>query len=215
MGFLIAGAGRLGSDQESLISQGVTGLFRYDLQWLVRAHQTECTLLTMDLSLQNQSGTFVNLLQWVQRIVEEGELNPDNALVRTKSSLRGAGGLRFAWGISSTVGLLSSFNAGYGETLTLDGANKWTYDTALGFSFNLLRHISVPLGVVISGRLNNLSTGGKDLSNAFQAWTIRLAYLARRDFSVSLDFINEYTRIPSLDQTVKLTDVQIALRYFF
>jgi hypothetical protein len=215
VGATVSGAGRLGSDQESLISQGVTGYLRYDLQWLMRIRETKRTVLSADLRMENQTGTFVNLLEWAQRIIDEGELSPSNSLVQTRSSLRGAGGVRFAWGIRRALGLLSSFNLGYGETLDLEGSNKWTFDAALGLSLDFSHHTRFPVGLVVSGRLNNIAEGGKDLESAFRAWAVELAYTGRPDFTVGLKVGNESTRIETFDQTVHLTEIRITLRYFF
>ena len=93
----------------------------YDIGWMMRIARTESTLLSGSISLGRRSATYVDPLGWAYAIIQ-GEETP---LVASRASLRGAGGLHGAWGLSRRFGLLGAARASYGESFDREGANGW------------------------------------------------------------------------------------------
>jgi len=208
-------AGRLGTNEQSLISQGVNFISGFELGWMFRLVEAHRDALSLTVAMESNNGSFINLLEWVDRILVEGEIAPDNQLIRKKESLRGKVGLRYAHVFSPLFGLSANGELGYGEKLDQPGENKTTYLIGAGLSCNLHGKTKVPLGAYLGYSLNNLAEGGSELRDNVQSGVFRIAYTGHSDFLVSTDLGFTSTPVTRLDQTIKITTFKINLRYYF
>lgn len=205
--------GRVGTSTSTLLAEGVTGAFGFNMGWMVRMYESETFLLSGSVGLSTRKATYINLLDWAEGLVA-GETGPDNPLVRSVSSLRGSGGLHFGWGLSRRFGMLGALKLALGESMTGLGENKWSSDLRLGMSYNSIHDLNLPIGVsVVGGYLDDDERGFKEGNNVW-FWSTRLGYQGRQDFSVGLDLKTSYIKGTG-PTTLQVTMLGIDLRYYF
>jgi hypothetical protein len=203
-------AGRLGTSTTSLLAEGITASVGYNLGWQMRIYHSQKFILSGSVSLGNQNATFVNLIDWVDGILEGTNV----PLVRARQSLRSNGGFHAGWGISRRFGLLGSFRLNYGESFDGKGVNDWKSDGRLALSYDMAYDIKVPLGLALTGGYYQDDNLG-EAKNDIWFWSLRLAALGRRDFSISLDLMTSYFDSFEQGTAQQFTQLGIALRYFY
>jgi hypothetical protein len=208
-------AGRLGTNTESLISQGVTALIGFDLGWMFRLLASENDALSFTAALQNGNANIINLLEWADRIIEDGTIAPDNQLLFKQTSLRGAFGLRYAHAFSPLFGAILNGDLSYGEKIDAKGDTEFSYIIGAGLSANLQQTTRVPLGFFLGYTTSNFALGTSNLTSNINSVELRFAYMGMSDFVVSLDLGYTSTPVSRFDQTINISFVSVNLRYFF
>jgi hypothetical protein len=202
--------GVLGTNTTSLVAEGVTGTLGYNLGWQMRIYRSRKFLLSGSVGLGNRAATFVNLLDWVNGVIEDTGV----PLVRARQSLRGVGGLHAGWGISRRFGLLGSLEAVYGESYDGTGQNAWSSDARMALSYDMEHDIKVPLGLALAGGFFENDTSGNTQEGVW-FWSVRLAAQGRRDFSIGLDLTTSYFDSFYQDANVVMPQISIDMRYFY
>jgi len=207
--------GRLGTGVEALLSQGISAGAGFELGWMFRLWQNERMLLSGTLNLWNNNFTLVDMRTFVQRIIDEGEIAPDNHLVQKTPSVRGGAGLRYAWGISKLVGINLLLESGYGESAERQAGSVWFFNTAATIDFDLRAKSKIPIGLIFGYHRTSFPQGGDPITGDIQDFFWRLGYNGSDDFSLGLE--SNYQRLPlkSLDQTIKVGSTVISMRYYF
>jgi len=203
--------GRLGTNVGSLLASGLTAATGFEFGWLIRLFQGERTYLTGTLNLANANFTAVNIRGFVEDIVA----GRSASLVRTTPSLRGGGGLRFAWAASPFFGVTALANLGFGESVDASPDDKAFVIAGGTLDFDLLAVSSVPLGVLVAGRYTNFPETGDAGSTDSYGGNVRVAYNGRSDFIIGLDIGFERVDSRFLDQTLDLGTLGVNLRYYF
>jgi len=201
--------GRLGTNVGSLLASGVTAATGFEFGWLVRLFHSEKTQLTGTLDIASNSFTGINVTRFVEDIIE----GRPASLVRSAPTMRGAGGLRFAWGVSPFFGLTALAESGYGESVDRSDDDRFHVKAGATVDFDFLAISSVPIGVLLGGRFSTVQI--EDDSDEVYGGLIRIAYNGRSDFIIGLDIGFDLADSKSLDQTLNLGSVGINLRYYF
>lgn len=202
---------RVGTDFQSMIAQGFSAITSFDIGWHFKLLEAKKSQLSMVLELQNHKGSFVNVLGFVQDIINE---HPNPSLNETIPVLALATGLRYAYAISETIGIKSSAMLAFGETYTR-GVYGLAFDAGIGIDFDFFPRFSVPIGLVLAYDITSMPdfvyVDGKE-SQIIQA---KIAYTKASDFSLGLEF--SFMKYPFLNQAKPVTAFSAALaaRYYF
>lgn len=203
-------SGRIGTNTPSLVSEGVTGAVSYEVGWLLRMFRSEKILLSGSLGLGNTNATFINLLSWVDGILEDDPVK----LVQGRQSVRGIGGLHAAWGLSRRFGFLGALDFSYGEAFDVRTGNSWNHDGRLGVSYDLAFDLGLPLGLALTGgHFDNFKGSGTE--DGVWLWSARLAIQSRKDFTIGFDFQTTYLTRTATDKTYRLGQFSIDMRYYY
>jgi hypothetical protein len=203
-------AGRLGTDSNSLLSDGITGSINYDVSWLMRIHSSESVLVSGSLGIGSSSSTFINVLDWLQG-QEEGK---NTGLVQPHTSLDGFAGVHAAWGMSRRFGVLGSIEANYGESRDGSGDNAWYSDFRLALSYDISQDLNIPLGLALTGaRSENEVNADSEAATWF--WGLRVAVQAGSDFSIGLGIGTSYFDSSGQSDALQFTQIAFDMRYFF
>ncbi len=135
--------------------------------------------------------------------------------MKTTPSLRGGGGLRFAWGASPFLGLTLQGDVGYGESVERTADDQFYVDLggALDFDFSAIGR--VPIGVVLGSKIDSFPESGSDVAHDVTTGLVRVAYNGRPEFVVAVDLTLEQYNSKALDQNVRFGSLGINLRYYF
>jgi hypothetical protein len=203
--------GRLGTNVGALLASGITASTGFEFGWLARLFQSDRTLLSADLKLASNNFTFINVTDFVEDIIGGRQAE----LVRSTPSVRGGGGLRFAWGASPLFGLTASAETGYGESVERGSEDQWYFELGTTLDFDLLAVSEVPLGIVLGYKHDTFPESGDDISDNIDMGLVRVAYNGRSDFVVALDFTMERFESKRLNKSISFGSLGINLRYYF
>lgn len=210
VGVSIGAAGRLGTETNTLLSDGITGALGYNFSWKLRLHRSRSVFVSGSVGMGNRNATFINLLDWAEGLL----VGTNVPLVRTRNSLRGGGGVHAGWGLNRRFGLLGSAYVDYGESFDGRGENSWFTDVRLAMSYDAAQDIKAPLGLAITGgHYENHESADADRGVWF--WSTRIAVQSRSDFSIGLDLEHSYYDSKNQDHDLQISQITIDMRYFY
>jgi hypothetical protein len=206
--------GRLGNDTQALVAQGITAASGFDFGWIFKLHQSERSQLSGSLSLSNSSTTVVNLLNFIEGIID-GDYSPNNQLVRNIPSLRGNSGLHYAWAMNDFFGTYLLGEISYGQSVVQRNEGKFFYRLGGVLDFDLSTRTVLPFGVLVGATYSSLPrTGDSTIKNA-QIYFLRIDYNSQSDFSIGIESSLEFVPLESTDETLKAGVTTINMRYYF
>jgi hypothetical protein len=203
--------GRLGTDVQALLSEGVSMTSGFEFGWLARLRETERTALSLDLGLSNRNFTGVNITQFVEDIIDD--IPP--TLVNKSPSLRGYGGVRWSWAASPLVGVTARGLFGYAESLDRRSDDKLFGSLGVAVDFDIAGRTSLPFGAAVAYTYDTLPEFATEATKGLQRIGIRLSYVGRQDFLLSLDLSAEEYPQPFGGEDVRVGTTSINMRYYF
>lgn len=207
--------GDLGTGKRSLILKGVTAATKSKLGWLMRVWGNERALLSASAVVSNQSATVVDILGFVEGVIDSGGVTPDNTIIRYVPTTDGRGGVRFAYEFSPLVGVVASLESGYGESLDRETGSQW-FTSGGGFlSLDFSGIHSIPLGLSVGGFASSLPGSLDETMDGQRVIVLGLGYVGRGDFDLGLEL--NYQRNPQqgTSDPFELASGQLNIRYYF
>jgi hypothetical protein len=206
--------GRLGNGTQALISQGITAVSGFDLGWLFKLHRTKNTQLSGSLSLSNSETTIVNLLDFINGIIE-GDLSPNNQLVRKVPALRTNAGLRYAWAVNDFFATYFLTLISYGQSVVERNQGKFFYRLGGVLDFDLSTRTVLPFGVAIGAVYNSLPRTGDRTRTESRSIFLRIGYNSQPDFVIGVEVSIDFIPLSSTGETLKAGLTSINMRYYF
>jgi len=211
----VDGLGRMGINPESIFSQGVTGVFGLELGGLGRLWQNDRFMLSASASYNRGKYFGVDILTFVQRIILEGGIAPDNKVTKRIVSNRYSAGLHFAYAPSDWLGLLASVEIGSTDSIFVKDDKESMLVVAGMASFDLNPRTRIPLGFNLGFNYMSYPESADDLIEDIREVLFKISYTGRREFIIGLE--GSYLRAPLRldDNTLSAWSGEIALRYYF
>jgi len=201
---------RLGDGVNTILAQGLTTNFSFDLGGRVRVLERESTSLAVGGSIKSDNATVIDFRNWVEGILND----EDNPLVGKRPSTRYGLDLRGAWAPAPWIGLQGYAGVSRGKNQQPDQKTDWFNSFGASADFDLLSVSSVPIGFVLGGRRDTFPRSANDLANAIYGGLLRLAYTGRPDFVVAIDLTMD--RIPLREgDALRAGAAQFSTRYYF
>ncbi len=201
---------RLGDELGSLLSSGVTASTGFELGWLFKLVRSERAMLSGSLDVSSNNTTIVDILGFVQDVVDSAEAE----LVRKTPSVRGGGGVRFAYGVSALFGITAFASGGYGESIDRRADNEFFWRFGTSVDFDLRAGTGVPIGFVLGGVFDTFPEGGEDIASNVWNGVFRIEYTGRDDLGLGLAFTHEELKTETFG-TLGISTVAVDMRYFF
>lgn len=206
---------RFGTEAQALIAQGLNATYGFELGWMFKLLESEKVMLSATANLWNKSGTVLNLYDFVQDIIDNGELRPENQLIYSKDYIQGGGGLRVAWAPNELIGVNGLSEFAFGESLDNDGL-KIFYNIAGSVDLDLNKVWSVPLGFAMGFMVNTfLSSNDGSVDEKATSVFLRTSYTGRDDVLISLDMTWNTLPISQPKQTLNGMTGTLSLEYYF
>ncbi len=206
----VFGSGRLGSDTFSLLSSGVTMSTGFEFGWVVRLQERERTALSLDLNLTDRSYTGINIVRFVEEVVD----GVPTSLVRKTPSACSSAGLRYAWAASPLLGVSARAEGGYGESVDRSRGDVWFYTLSGILDFDLRTKTSLPMGIGVGYAFDSFPELTDDIAEGVHAAFLRFSYLGREDFLLSLDISSGRVPLTGDRPDMDGVSVTISLRYY-
>ena len=207
--------GRLGTGLQSLLSQGISAALGFELGTMFRLYESERFLLSGTTHLANRDATVINLLDFVQGIIDSGKVTPAHPLVRTTPIMTGGAGLRAAWSISPLAGIYGHGLTGLTETTKTGEAARWFYDMGAVLDLDLGAVGFIPVGVSTGYAQTDLTVQTQRVAEEARTVLLAFSYRGRPDYSISLEMTWEWLPSVLTDQTVKAGSILLMTQYFF
>ena len=205
---------RLGNGTEALLSQGITAVSGFDLGWLFKLRQTEKTQLSGSLSLSNKNTTIVDLLDFINGIID-GDFTTTNQLVKTVPSLQGNLGLRYAWAINEMYGTYLLTELAYGQSVVERNEGKFFYRIGGAFDIDLSVRTIFPFGLALGFTHASLPRTGDATKSETQSIFLQIGYNTPHDFIIGLKISMEFLPVEYSGKTLKAGLTTINMRYYF
>jgi len=207
---------RIGDGVQTMLAQGINATTSLELGWMFRLIETKKTLLSGTINLWNSSGTIINIYDFIQRIIDEGGLSPDNRMIISRNFLQLGGGFRFAWAASDLIGINLLTEFAYGESVDRRNENELYYNFAGSLDLDLNREIEVPIGFAFGMRVNSFIAGSDtSIKNKVGAMFLKIVYTGQDDFLIGLNLIWRRMPMATLDQTLYGGSAVLNIDYFF
>jgi len=207
----ISVAGRLGTDVQALLAEGVNLITGFEFGWLIRLHEGRRTAWSLDFGLTDRDFTGVNITRFVEDVI--AGVTP--TLVNKAPSVRGFGGARFAWAAGALVGVNLRAVGGYAESIDRRTADDLFLATGASVDFDLKGRTALPLGVAVGYEYDTLPEISQDPGDGSSTWFGRLSYVGRQDFLLSLDYAYQYLPEVANRKAVGWQALSVSLQYFF
>ncbi len=208
-------SGRMSTETTTLIAQGVTVLYGFDLGWIFKLAETDRYFFSGSLGLRNISTTDVYVQRFIDGILENGAILPTNRLVETTPSMRASSGLAGAYVLSRLVGITASGTVDYGESLDRSEPDRWYYSLQAAFDINMHSQNGVPVGFVIGGKTGSAPDAQGADDRTAQTIFGRIAYTGAEQFALGLDIGYQFIPIRTLPKKQNFLSATVDMRMYF
>lgn len=210
LGLRVGVTARLGDGVNTILAQGLTTNFSFDLGAGVRLLEGESASLAAGGSIKRDDATVIDFRNWVEGILND----EDTPLVGKRPSTRYGLDLRGAWAPAHWIGLQAYAGLSRGKNLEPEQETDWFNSMGASADFDLLSVSSIPIGFVLGGRRDTFPRSANDLADAIYGALLRIAYTGRSDFIVAVDLTMD--RIPLREgDPIRAGAAQFSTRYFF
>lgn len=206
---------RLGTETSTLISQGITLLSGFEIGWKARIWQNRSMLLTGTISVHNLNYTVIDMIGFVQRVIQDDGLDPSNTLVKFGPITAAGFGGKYAYGINDLFGVNASFDVLFGESVERQGTDEWYYQLGAVVDMNLVRRTNVPIGLALGYKLSTIPGPNPNAAGNTHSFLFRLAHTRSEDFSVGVDIIYSSTPVSDLIDRLDFTSASLSLGIYF
>lgn len=207
--------GRLGTNEQSLLGQGITTVTSAELGWLFKLYESRCWFLSGTVNVWNSELLSINVLDWVDRVIDEGGISPDNTLVQKTPSLRSGIGVRAAYAPSDLFGFTGLLEGSFGESLDRSRSGDVFMNLGVRGDVDLRARTAVPIGFVLAYYLSTFPELGDRSSHQTETYAFRMNFTGRDDFSVGAEWNTSRTKMPDISGTLYSSMLSLQLQYYF
>lgn len=202
---------RLGTELQSLLFQGINTFKSFEIGWNLKMFEGEKYMLSANLNLQNHEGNFINILGFINDIIDTV---PNSSISKTVPILVGDVGFRFAYGLNNLLGFRIENDISWGETYTREKeAFRFSFSTAVDINF--YSRYDFPLGLVFCYKLTSqpeLVYVDSKLAHMFLG---KIAYTGSSDFSIGLYVGYLKIPLPDLDKSPGVLNLNLSTKFYF
>jgi hypothetical protein len=175
---------RLGTEFQSILVQGFNTITNFKIGWQIKILEQDKFAFSATAELQNNAGSFINVLGFVNDIIND---NPDPKIKESVPVLTVGSGLRFAYGFNDFIGISAITDFAYGETY-IRGENGLSFTAGVGVDLDFYPKYSVPLGLIIHYNITSQPEFVYVDGSSAHIWKVKLAYTKSHDYSLGLEY---------------------------
>ena len=204
-------AGRVGTDMSTIVADGVNTITGGDIGWLIRIKETEKFNLSASVSINNLTGSFINVSEYIRDLINDV---PNPAVIKKVPSLIASVGLRGAYAFNPTFGLQMQLDYGYGESFERGTSKSFFSGGVLG-DVNFRTKYNVPIGLALgytrsSAPIILMNNGGA--SNLIIG---KVGYTGSNDFELGLQYTYYNVPLQSVESDPSISKILLTLKFYF
>ena len=204
-------AARLGTEIQSILAQGFNSVTDFEIGWHFKLLEREKYALSATAELQNNAGSFINILGYVKDIINE---HPNPQLMENIPVLTVGSSLRFAYGFNDLIGMSATTDFSYGETY-IRGKNGLALTAGAGVDFDFYPRYSVPLGLIINYNITSQPEFVYVDGKYAHLWKTKIAYTKASDFSLGLEYSIMKVPLQNASKDPMVLSFALASRFYF
>lgn len=207
---------RIGDGPQALLAQGINATTGSELGWLFKLLETKKTFLSATVNMWNSSGTVIDIYNYLNRIVDEGEIAPDNQLVITRNFIEIGGGLRYAWAASDLFGVNALAEFSYGESVDRRDEKDIFYNLAISSDVDLNSVSNVPIGFVLGLKMSSfMNASDTSIKGPVSSFFFKTVYTGEDDFLIGLNFLWRKMPLYQDSQTLYGGSAVLSIDFYF
>jgi hypothetical protein len=206
------GGARLGIDEQSVLAQGVTGSFIWNLGATARILQSEKVILSGAVDFGRTDLVGLDPFGFAQKIIDEGLEAEDNNLVGTAEAISAVASVRVGWAPAPWIGVTGLLEAGYGDVTESSSEALTGGGATVGIDLENLGVI--PIGFQLSAETDAFSAGGADLAARSWSYGLGVFYTGWDDFSIGLETVMSLLDRRDTDDDFEAFIATFNLRYW-
>ena len=178
-----SGAARVGSDPQTLFTNGLNTIVGNNIGWKIRLFQNRGHSLSMSAGLLTYDVNITNVAKFINDIIN-GSQSPN--LTERINALQGSFGIHYAHGFNSVIGFALDGNYTFGD-LFESGQTGGYGRAGISIDINTFPKTNVPLGFVIGYAYARMPDYTVGQFNNTSIYNFKIAYTQSPDFIISVD----------------------------
>jgi hypothetical protein len=211
----LAGSGRLGTDTAGLITEGVSVIMGWSAGATMKLTERPGFQLAASADLSGNSLTVVSPRAFVEDVLANGFSDSTNSLAADYSNLRGAAGLRAAWGRSTTTGYMLFGDIGGHEPYEPNEDTEFWWQAGGAVSLDLRERWRPDLGFTAGATFRSSSPRNDDLGDGGWSTNLGIFYTGRPELTAGLQTVYTRLRQTAVDNKFGGVGLNLVLRYDF
>ncbi|MGD8869551.1 MAG: hypothetical protein PVI01_18175 [Gemmatimonadales bacterium] len=183
--FSFGSTARLGIDGQSVLAQGVTGTFNWNLGATARIFQNNKFIVSGTVDFSRADIVGLDPFGFAQKIIDEGVEAGDNELVKKGDAISGVVGARAGWAPASWIGVTGVLESGRGDVTDSDAEVFVAGGATVGIDLKNLG--LVPIGFQLIGETDAFSPSGADIAARSWAYGFGVFYTGWQNFSIGFE----------------------------
>jgi hypothetical protein len=208
-----AGASRIGTSGQALLSQGVSVNYGGDLTAKVSLWSNDRTLVSGLAELGTSKALVIDFVQFAQDVI--GGNYEDLSLVRSEWRTKFMGGASVARAFNRWSGIVATGKIGGATGKISGGLFAWRAGTAVSMDFAQRSTGGKPIGLVASLSLDKVQLLGESQSDITTAFGLGTFYTGQPDFLLGLNVQWARVKFPYQDVSAYPVSFSLGLRYLF
>jgi len=210
LGIAGAGASRIGTSGQALISQGVTAIKSIDIGGLVELWRNDRFLVSALLDVGYTDGIVIDFIKFVEEILDGNVEDP--SIIRPVDGGTVDGGLSAAVALNEWAGITGLGQIGAADVEGLSDELRWLF--AIAGSVDFGQRGNAPVGLALSFEADRLKPGTMGTSTSL-GMGLGVFYTGREDLNLGVEIKGSRLPLQDWDTTVYPMSYGLALAYFF
>lgn len=180
------GAARAGTNQVSVLAQGITAQYGFNLGATVKILQSQKAALSAAGDLRFNSVYAYNVIRFVADVIQTG-LDDDNQLLDKGMTNTYVAGLRFAYSPSKWFGFVALAEGGFGTPFLKTQGNSGVVAFAVSAECDLGAGTKVPLGFQVYLRWDNFTDLYPEIADTIWRSGLVIGYTGVENFYAGIE----------------------------
>ena len=210
----VSGMGRVGTNAESIFSQGISALGGIEIGGLARIRENEKMMLSAAASLKHNKFIGVDIIGFAKNAIDTGIIDT-SFLYNTIPYWRGKVGLRYAFAPNDLWGMIAFIDYGTGDSLAGEDKSDTEFNLGGLVSLDLSTRTVVPIGLALGYKHTPYPEASGDLVERLGMTSLKIAYTGHREFSLGLEFGFSSAPLVDKDENLKFGTAVFNIQYFF
>jgi len=203
--------GRSGTDAFSLLYDGINTISGGDIGWRVRVLQSKKFMLSGSVFVNNLSGNFINIREFVNDIIND---EPYPAIAKDISVLQVGMSAMYAYAFNETWGLQGETEVAYGESFERD-IEQVTIITSLFGDVDFYPKYNFPLGIGLGYMLSSAPELSMGPTSYYNIGFLKFSYTGSSDFDLGIEYMTYKLNIGNRIDDPFISRVSLALKFYF
>ena len=203
--------GRFGADAFSLLFDGVNTISGGSIGWRIRMIQSKKLILSSGIFVENLSGSFINLKQFVNDIIDG---DPNASIIKNTPALTGGFNIEGAYAFNETWGIMAETQIAYGETFIRSSEKITSRTSILGEADFYPKH-KLPLGLGLGYMLSSTPETSMEGGDYLSMGLLKIAYTGSPDFDLGMEYLTYKMKLSEKIKNPFVIQLLLSFKFYF